>query len=121
MVDAGLEMLIGITRDPALGVFLTVGRGGSQAEALRDVQCPARPGQRGSRSGRPWPSCAAGQRSSPAPPRHWTPRPSANWPPQISVIAAATPELAELDLNPVIVHRAGGGADIADALAVRRR
>ena len=46
MVEAGLEMLIGITRDPALGVFLTVGRGGSQAEALRDVQflpAPASP------------------------------------------------------------------------------
>jgi acetate---CoA ligase (ADP-forming) len=120
MVDAGLEMLIGITRDPALGVFLTVGRGGSEAEALSDVQFL------------PAPASVAQVRAAVAELRCGTAlEPGAAAPldatafcelaAAVSVIAAATPELAELDLNPVIVHRAGGGADIADALAVRRR
>ena len=119
MVDAGLEMLIGITRDPALGVFLTVGRGGSQAEALRDVQFL------------PAPVSVAQVRAAVAELRCGTAlEPGAAAPldaeafcalaAAISALAAATPELAELDLNPVIVHGAGGGVDIADALAVRR-
>ena len=119
MVDAGLEMLIGITRDPALGVFLTVGRGGSQAEALRDVQFL------------PAPVSVAQVRAAVAELRCGTAlEPGAAAPldaeafcelaAAVSALAAATPELAELDLNPVIVHGAGGGVDIADALAVRR-
>jgi acyl-CoA synthetase (NDP forming) len=120
MVEAGLEMLIGITRDPALGVFLTVGRGGSQAEALRDVQflpAPASPEQVRAavaelRCGTALESRAAAPLDAGA---------FCELAAAISAIAAGVPELAELDLNPVIVHQAGGGADIADALAVRRR
>ena len=37
MVDAGFEMLVGLTRHPALGPFLTIGAGGSQTEIFRDV------------------------------------------------------------------------------------
>ena len=40
---------------------------------------------------------------------------------QISSLAAARPELTELDLNPVIVAGRGDGAALADALAVRGR
>jgi hypothetical protein len=120
MVEAGLEMLIGITRDPALGVFLTVGRGGSQAEALRDVQflpAPASPEQ--VRAAVAELSCGTALESRAAAPLDAGA--FCELAAAISAIAAGVPELAELDLNPVIVHRAGGGADIADALAVRRR
>jgi acetate---CoA ligase (ADP-forming) len=120
MVDAGLEMLIGITRDPALGVFLTVGSGGSQAEALRDVQfLPAPASVEQVRAAVAQLRCGTAFESGAAVPLDadaFCVLAAA-----ISAIAAAIPELAELDLNPVIVHRAGGGADIADALAVRRR
>ena len=36
---------------------------------------------------------------------------------RVSAIGASIPELAELDLNPVIVHPLGSGVDIVDALA----
>ncbi len=119
MVDAGLEMLIGITRDPALGVFLTVGRGGSEAEALSDVQVlPAPASVAQVRAAVAELRCGTALKSGAAAPLDATA--FCELAAAVSVIAAATPELAELDLNPVIVHRAGGGADIADALAVRR-
>jgi hypothetical protein len=38
---------------------------------------------------------------------------------RVSAIASSVPELAELDLNPVIVHPLGSGVDIVDALATR--
>ena len=120
MVDAGLEMLIGITRDPALGVFLTIGSGGSQAEALRDVQfLPAPASVEQVRAAVAELHCGTALDPNVAAPLDAGA--FCELAATISAIAAATPELAELDLNPVIVHRAGGGADIADALAVRRR
>jgi hypothetical protein len=130
MVDAGFEMLVGVTRHPALGPFLTVGAGGTQTEIFRDVAVlPAPATSRQVRAAvgrlRCGPAFTAG---TPAP---GTPAPGAgtaldvtafcDLAARISVIAAATRDLAELDLNPVIVHPAGGGADIADALAVRLR
>ena len=81
MVDAGLEMLIGITRDPALGVFLTVGRGGSQAEALRDVQfLPAPASVAQVRAAVAELRCGTALESGAAAPLDATR--SANWPPQ---------------------------------------
>jgi len=109
---------VGITRDPALGPFLTVGAGGSLTEVFHDVAAlpaPASPeqvraavtrlrcgGAFGQAAGAPLDLAAFCELAA-----------------TISVIAAQTTELAELDLNPVIVHPAGGGAVIADALAVR--
>jgi acyl-CoA synthetase (NDP forming) len=125
MVDAGFEMLVGVTRHPALGPFLTVGAGGSQTEIFRDVAvlpAPATAQQVRAAVGRL--RCGAAFSAG-------ADRPGAGAPldvtafcdlaARISVIAAATPDLAELDVNPVIVHRGGGGADIADALGVRLR
>lgn len=119
MASPGAEMLIGITRDPLLGAFLTVGQGGSQAEIYQDVQVLPVP--------------ASAEDVSAALARLRCAKifdPDANGGLDIAVfcdlaadisrIAAATPELAELDLNPVIVHAAGSGIDIADALVVRR-
>jgi acyl-CoA synthetase (NDP forming) len=117
MVDPGLEMLVGITTDPALGAFVTVGSGGSQAETFRDVQvlpAPASPGQIRRAVARL--RCGPALESGSA--RALDIGAFCELAAVISAIAAATPELAELDLNPVIVHRTG--VAIADALAVRR-
>jgi acetate---CoA ligase (ADP-forming) len=118
MVPAGFEMLVGITRDPLLGPFLTVGAGGSLTEIFHDVvalPAPASPEQVRAAVFRL--RCAgAFDRGARAP---LDLAAFCDLAATISAIAAQTPELAELDLNPVIVHQAGGGADIADALAVR--
>jgi acetate---CoA ligase (ADP-forming) len=130
MVDAGFEMLVGLTRHPALGPFLTVGAGGSQTEIFRDVAvlpAPATPHQ--VRAALTQLRCAAAFTAGPATPGSAKQGAGTaldvtafcDLAARISVIAAATADLAELDVNPVIVHPAGGGADIADALAVRLR
>lgn len=119
MASPGLEMLIGITTDPSLGAFLTVGQGGSQAEIYHDVEVLPVPASAAEvraalgrlRCGTIFESGASGALDVSA---------FCDLAAEISDIAAATPELTELDLNPVIVHAAGAGLDIADALAVRR-
>jgi acetyltransferase len=40
---------------------------------------------------------------------------------RLSLIADALPDIAEIELNPVIVHPEGQGVTIADALIVRSR
>jgi acetate---CoA ligase (ADP-forming) len=118
MVPAGFEMLVGITRDPALGPFLTVGAGGSLTEIFHDVvalPAPASPEQVRAAVFR----LRCGGAFDPGAGAPLDLAAFCELAATISAIAAQTPELAELDLNPVIVHQAGGGADIADALAVR--
>jgi acyl-CoA synthetase (NDP forming) len=118
MVPAGFEMLVGVTRHPALGPFLTVGAGGSQAEIFHDVvavPAPASPDQVRAAVTR----LRCGSAFDPGIRAPLDAAAFCGLAATISAIAAQTPELAELDLNPVIVHPAGSGADIADALAVR--
>jgi acyl-CoA synthetase (NDP forming) len=125
MVDAGFEMLVGVTRHPALGPFLTIGAGGRLTEVFRDVAvlpAPATAGQVRAAVGRL--RCGAAFSAATAGAGAGAPldiTAFCDLAARISVIAAATPDLAELDVNPVIVHRGGGGADIADALGVRLR
>jgi acyl-CoA synthetase (NDP forming) len=118
MVPAGFEMLAGITRDPLMGAFLTVGAGGRLAEIFHDVAvlpAPATAGEVAKAIGtlRCGAAFATG-RPDPADLQAFCELAA-----RISVLAAGTPELAELDLNPIIVHGRGQGADIVDALAVR--
>jgi hypothetical protein len=118
MVPAGFEMLVGITRHPALGPFLTVGAGGRQAEIFRDVvvvPAPASPDQVRAAVTR----LRCGGALSPETRVPLDAAAFCDLAAAVSAIAAQTADLAELDLNPVIVHQAGSGADIADALAVR--
>jgi acyl-CoA synthetase (NDP forming) len=118
MVPAGFEMLAGITRDPLMGPFLTVGAGGRLAEIFHDVVVlPAPATAEEVRAAIATLRCGAAFASGR--PATLDAEAFCELAARISVLAAGTPELAELDLNPIIVHGPGSGADIVDALAVR--
>jgi acyl-CoA synthetase (NDP forming) len=120
MVPAGFEMLAGITRDPLMGPFLTVGAGGRLAEVFQDVAVmPAPATAEEVASAIATLRCGAVFAPGSARPDALDLQAFCELAARISAVAASTPELLELDLNPVIVHGRGQGADIADALAVR--
>ena len=107
MAAGGVELIAGARRDPRFGPLVLVGAGGIHAEVLRDTavalapvdapaprRCCARCGSRRCCSAR-----AAGRRStSPRRPRAVA---------ALSRLAAARPELAELEANPLLVMREG--------------
>jgi acyl-CoA synthetase (NDP forming) len=111
MVPAGLEMLIGISREPALGTFLTVGAGGTMTEIMNDVTVLPAPATAAEvRAALQGLRCADALRKLDM-------AALCELAARVSAIGASVPKLAELDLNPVIVHALGSGVDIVDALA----
>jgi hypothetical protein len=120
MAANGTEWIIGIVRDPVAGPVLTVGAGGTQAELLRDVARRVAPVDEAE-------AAAMLQELRSAPLLHgFRGRPPADVPAltrliaQVSALAAASDRIMELELNPVIVHAAGQGCTIADALLALR-
>jgi acetyltransferase len=115
LVGPGVELLVGVVRDPGFGPVITVGLGGIWVEALADVAMRLAPiGEdealsmldelRGRR-------VLDGLRGRPAADRAALGRLIA----RVSQMAAASPWLAELDLNPVIADPSG--AVVVDARA----
>jgi acetyltransferase len=113
MADRGVEVILGVTTDPQYGRVLMFGLGGIFVEALKDVAfraLPLSPGDAaemlGEIKGR---AVLDGIRGAPAADReslvHLMTR--------LSDIATAHPEIAEIDLNPVIVR--GANCTIVDA------
>ncbi len=120
MAVKGTEWIIGIVRDPVAGPVLTVGAGGTQAELLRDVAHRVAPVDEAE-------AAAMLDALRCAPLLHgFRGRPVADAPAlarliaQMSAFAAASDRIMELELNPVIVHAAGLGCTIADALLTLR-
>ena len=116
MADPGLELIIGLRRDPSFGPCVVVGLGGVLAEVLDDVAirlAPVNPetanamlGElRGSR-------LLDGPRGRPAVDRHAV----AALIVTLSTLAIERPDLLEVDLNPVIATI--DGAVAVDALVV---
>jgi len=117
MAPAGLELIVGVTVDATFGPLLTVGLGGIFAEVLRDtvtLPLPLDDGEvrRALARLRGWP-LLAGVRGRP--------------PADLAALAdlllrlagfaeANRDRLAELDLNPVLLHEAGRGYTLVDAL-----
>ncbi|MDP2183079.1 MAG: acetate--CoA ligase family protein, partial [Actinomycetota bacterium] len=114
MVPPGREVIIGVDRDPTFGPLLMFGLGGIYVEVLQDVTfrlCPVTHREahemlsevrsfgllRGARGQRPADLEAL-----------------ADILVRVSVLASETPEILELDLNPVIVGDVGQGAMAAD-------
>ena len=118
MSRPGVEMLVGGRRDPAWGAVLMVGVGGVFVEALDDVRLLAPDATRdeiidaiaalrgakllGGLRGAPRADVAA----------------LADIVGRVAALMRATPQLAEIDLNPVVVHPDGQGASALDALVV---
>jgi acyl-CoA synthetase (NDP forming) len=121
MARRGCEMILGITRDPDFGPMLMVGLGGIHVEVLRDVAfAPVPLGAEDAMALLDQLDGAAlldGVRGEPA-----ADRPAlAQLMVALSRFAADHAEaIAEIDLNPVIVHAAGEGLTIVDALIVKK-
>jgi acyl-CoA synthetase (NDP forming) len=121
MSAAGIEVILGINHDPKFGPMLMVGLGGIHVEVLEDVAFAPVPlthiaahkllrSLKGAR-------ILDGVRASPAS--------------DIGALVDLMVELshfaadhvdviAEIDLNPVIVHREGNGVSVVDALIVKQ-
>jgi acyl-CoA synthetase (NDP forming) len=121
MARRGHEMILGITRDPDFGPMLMVGLGGIHVEVLRDVAFAPVPlgadealALLGELRGA---ALLDGVRGEPASDRAAL----AHLMVALSRFAADHAEgIEEIDLNPVIVHAAGEGLTIVDALIVKK-
>jgi acyl-CoA synthetase (NDP forming) len=121
MARRGHEMILGITSDPDFGPMLMVGLGGIHVEVLRDVAfAPVPLGIEEALSLLDQLKGAAlldGVRGAPAADRGAL----AQLMVALSRFAADHADrVAEIDLNPVIVHAAGEGLTVVDALIVKK-
>lgn len=118
MAPRGTEVIVGVVRDPAVGPVVTVGAGGTQAEIWRDTVHRIAPVDADEAAGmlRDLRSRALleGFRGAPAGDVAALARIVA----RLSELAAAAPQIREIELNPVIVHPAGEGCTVADALLI---
>jgi acetate---CoA ligase (ADP-forming) len=121
MAQRGVEMIVGITRDPDFGPMLMVGLGGIHVEVLKDVAFAPVPLPEdealallqelkgaavlgGVRGDPPADKAALAQLMA-----------------ALSRFAADHADtIAEIDLNPVIVHPEGEGLTVVDALIVKQ-
>jgi len=119
MVPRGVEIVIGVIRDPTFGPLMTVGAGGIATELYRDVArrlAPVTEEEAGEmlRQLRIYPLLTGYRGSDPCDIGSLTRL--------ISQVSALLPRIAspivELELNPVIVHESGNGCTVADALIV---
>ncbi|WP_039798520.1 acetate--CoA ligase family protein [Nocardia araoensis] len=107
MADAGVELLVGATRDPIFGPVLAFGTGGVLVEAVRDVTFRAVPLTELEAREMIEETIAArmldGYRHLPAVDRGSL----ARFLVRVGDFVAAHPEISELDLNPVIASESG--------------
>jgi len=116
MAGGGLEVIIGVQRDPVLGPFVVVGLGGIFVEVMRDVVFHAAPVDRAGahdmlRRLRAYPLLEGVRGSAPK-----DIDALADAIATVSEIAAGVPEIREMDLNPVILYAAGKGLAVVDAV-----
>jgi acetyltransferase len=120
MAPAGLEMMLGLVADPVFGPIVAVGLGGIYVEVLKDVSYRAAPVTRHQAAAmlRELRSAKILDGVRGMPPRDRDAL--------IDLIVRLSwfahdfrGEVAELDLNPVIVLERGAGARVVDALIVR--
>ncbi|MFZ5645918.1 MAG: acetate--CoA ligase family protein [Bacillota bacterium] len=117
MMSEGQELLVGISRDPVFGPVLTFGMGGIWVEILKDI------------SMRVLPVCADDVREMIRETKAYSILAGARGKAaldlpavedillKVVLLAENWPELAELDINPLIVLPEGHGAFVVDAMA----
>jgi acetyl coenzyme A synthetase (ADP forming)-like protein len=115
MVSEAVEMFVGVTNDPNFGPLLACGIGGALVELLRDVSVRLTPltdadAHQMVRSLRTFP-VLDGYRGEP---KHDV-KALEEVMLRLSQMVEDIPEVAELDLNPVMVLREGRGAVVVDA------
>jgi acyl-CoA synthetase (NDP forming) len=115
MISEAVEMFVGVTNDPNFGPLLACGIGGALVELLRDVSVRLTPltdtdAYQMVRSLRTFP-VLDGYRGAP---KHDV-KALEEVMLRLSQLIEDIPEVAELDLNPVMVLREGKGAVVVDA------
>jgi acetyl coenzyme A synthetase (ADP forming)-like protein len=115
MISEAVEMFVGVTNDPSFGPLLACGIGGALVELLRDVSVRLTPltdtdAYQMVRSLRTFP-VLDGYRGAP---KHDV-KALEEVMLRLSQLIEDIPEVAELDLNPVMVLREGKGAVVVDA------
>ncbi|MEZ5816893.1 MAG: acetate--CoA ligase family protein [Hyphomicrobiaceae bacterium] len=120
MAPKGREVILGINRDPHFGPMVMLGLGGIHVEVLKDVVFSpvpvARPEAEAMIGRLKGASLLGPVRGQPAADKAAL----ADMIVRLSELAADHKDtIAEIDLNPVIVHNEGHGATIADALIVK--
>ena len=120
MATAGRELILGVNRDPCWGPLLMVGLGGVLVEALRDVALAPLPLDRDAAVallGRLKGAAVLGPyRGMPAADTEAL----ADLMVRLSQFAFDHAEtVAQIDLNPVIVHSKGDGVSVVDALIIK--
>jgi acetate---CoA ligase (ADP-forming) len=121
MAPPGREVIVGVTRDPTWGLMLMVGLGGILVEALGDVALAPVPLDMDAAR-----ALIERLKAAPALGRYRGMPPAdvaalAELMVRLSQFAVDhDDEIAAIDLNPVIVHAAGDGVSVVDALIVKR-
>lgn len=119
-IEGGVELLVGLTSDPAFGPVLVVGAGGTATEVVRDVRVALPPlseaeADRMLQSLRIAPLLNGYRGQPPADLRSLR-----DLVLRVGVIADTMPEVAELDLNPVLAGPSGAIAVDARVRVVAR-
>lgn len=117
-VEGGKEVLVGFQRDPSFGPIVVFGMGGIYVETLRDVTFRLAPlrelsARRMIEAVRGYPLLRGVRGEAPS-----DLEALAEVIERVSQLAVDLPEVAELDLNPLIVRPAGGGVVAVDARVV---
>ncbi len=117
-IVGGKEVLVGIQRDPTFGPVVVFGMGGIYVEVLRDVTfrlAPLRPlsAEHMVQAVRGYPILTGVRGEPPSDLPALTEAIE-----RISQLAVEQPEVAELDLNPLLVRANGGGVVAVDARVV---
>lgn len=119
MAAPGLEAIVGVTNDPVFGPIITVGLGGIHAEILKDTQSAPAPIDETQalallRQLKAWPLFEGVRGAKPADAAALA-----------KVVAGLSRfaheyagQIADIDLNPVLVHEDGRGVSVVDALIV---
>jgi acyl-CoA synthetase (NDP forming) len=122
MAEKGVEIIIGTMLDATFGAMIMVGLGGVTTELFHDVVYRLAP------VGAPEAGSMLGALKAAPLLNGFRGAPKADVPAlteliaQISHLAVAySSEIAEIELNPVLVHAVGQGVTIVDALVVRKR
>jgi acyl-CoA synthetase (NDP forming) len=120
MAPAGRELILGINRDPCWGPLLMVGLGGVLVEVLRDVVLAPLPLDRDAAM------ALLGRLKGAAVLEPYRGMPAADTEAladlmvRLSQFALDHAEaIAQIDLNPVIVHSKGDGVSVVDALIIK--
>jgi acetyltransferase len=121
MARKGVEVILGATRDPRFGPLLMFGLGGSFVEVFKDVTFRLAPMWRASarrmiRQIRAFKILTGVRGAAPS-----DLEAIENVLLRLSVLVSDHPEIAELDINPLIVHAEGQGCSVADSRIMLRR